>query len=114
MKSSRSPSKPWRATRRPNQPRWNGRSYTTFAGPLAGYRAAFAEELRPTVLVSCWPLVAPLGNFANYENGVHLVIPQRHIPTSLFNLSEDSQPRTLSTGNAAGEPHSTGKLAGAC
>ena len=28
--------------------------------------------------------------------------------------SEDSQPRTLSTGDATGEPHSTGKLAGAC
>jgi len=54
-------------------------------GPLSVYRAA-ADEMRPTVLIACWPLVPQLARMAGcYRNGVDLVIPaQRHLPAELI------------------------------
>ncbi len=67
-------------------------------GPLPGFRAAFGGATRPTVIVNCWPLVVPLGNFAsNYENGVHVVIPaQKHIPADLINPHAKTRSRAHS------------------
>jgi branched-chain amino acid aminotransferase len=66
-------------------------------GPLPMYAAA-GEELRPTVLIYCWPLVSQMGKFAsNYANGVHLVIPsQQHIPPSLLNPHAKTRSRAQS------------------
>jgi branched-chain amino acid aminotransferase len=56
-------------------------------GPVSAYRAAFAAEaLRPTVVVSCFPLVEKLGRLARaYDSGLDLVVPrQRAIPADLL------------------------------
>ncbi|WP_166828280.1 aminotransferase class IV [Thalassoroseus pseudoceratinae] len=58
------------------------------SGPGGEYRVAFAdEELRPTVCIQCFPLIARLAKFANlYETGVQLVIPEQHaMPPDLKN-----------------------------
>lgn len=57
-------------------------------GPGGEYRVAFSDEdLRPTVCIQCFPLIARLAKFANYyEAGVRLVVPeQRAMPPSLQN-----------------------------
>ncbi len=56
-------------------------------GPADDFRAAFAsEELRPTVLVSCFPMHEKLAKLAaRYVSGVDLVVPaQRSLPSSLL------------------------------
>jgi branched-subunit amino acid aminotransferase/4-amino-4-deoxychorismate lyase len=56
-------------------------------GPAAGFRDAFsADELRPTVIVSCYPLVGRLGELAPaYDDGIDLVVPrQRAMPGDLW------------------------------
>jgi branched-chain amino acid aminotransferase len=56
-------------------------------GPVSGYRRAFRpDELRPTVLVSCYPLVEKLGRLAPaYDSGLEAVVPsQRSIPGHLL------------------------------
>ena len=56
-------------------------------GPLPMYRDAFAEEeLRPTVIVSCYPLIEKLGRLADaYDTGLDLVVPpQPAIPGELL------------------------------
>ena len=56
-------------------------------GPAELYAPAFhPAQLRPTVLISCWPLVRTMGRFAaNYTNGVRVVIcPQRSLPQELI------------------------------
>ena len=56
-------------------------------GPASAFREAFApDELRPTVIVACYPLAAKMAALAPaYETGVDLVVPaQRSLPTDLF------------------------------
>ena len=56
-------------------------------GPAELFSSAFPEEgLRPTVIISCWPLVKALGRFApNYDHGVRLIVsPQKSIPPDLI------------------------------
>lgn len=56
-------------------------------GPAAAFRGAFAkDELRPTVIVACYPLVEKMASLAPaYESGVDLVIPaQRSLPHELL------------------------------
>lgn len=56
-------------------------------GPADDFRAAFtAEELRPTVLVSCFPMTLKLAKLApSYAAGVDLIVPaQRSIPSAVF------------------------------
>lgn len=64
-------------------------------GPLALYRTAFAEPLRPTVSINCWPLVVHMGTFAaNYDSGVHLVIPaQQALPAHLVDPKAKTRSR---------------------
>lgn len=55
-------------------------------GPASAFLDAFApEERRPTVVISCYPLVAKLASLAPaYETGIDLVVPaQRALPTDL-------------------------------
>jgi branched-chain amino acid aminotransferase len=56
-------------------------------GPASAFREAFTpDELRPTVIVACYPLAAKMAALAPaYETGVDLVVPaQRSLPTDLF------------------------------
>lgn len=56
-------------------------------GPVAAYRRAFApEEMRPTIIVHCYPLLDRLGRAAlAYDTGLDLVIPQqRSLPADLL------------------------------
>ncbi|MFO1020799.1 MAG: aminotransferase class IV [Planctomycetales bacterium] len=55
-------------------------------GPVELYSTVFPEGLRPTLAISCWPLVKTMGKFAPlYETGVPLLIsPQRSIPPELI------------------------------
>lgn len=56
-------------------------------GPASGFEAAFpAAPHRPTILVSCFPLIPRLASLARfYETGVDLVVPdQRAIPPGLL------------------------------
>ena len=64
-------------------------------GPLALYRTAFSEPLRPTVSINCWPLVTHMGSFAaNYAKGVDLVIPAQHaIPAHLLDAKAKTRSR---------------------
>jgi branched-chain amino acid aminotransferase len=50
-------------------------------GPLDLYRRAFAEPLRPTISINCWPLITHMGRFAaTYENGVlEIRVPKQSI-----------------------------------
>ncbi len=56
------------------------------SGPGELYRAAFAEPIKPTVCINCWPLIPQLARLALlYETGVRLVIPpQRVLPASFI------------------------------
>jgi branched-chain amino acid aminotransferase len=64
-------------------------------GPLSLYQTAFAEPLRPTVSISCWPLVVHMGAFAaNYAKGVDLVIPAQHaLPAHLLDPKAKTRSR---------------------
>lgn len=56
-------------------------------GPSGGFQQAFAaEELFPTVAVSCFPLSSRLAALASaYDQGIDLVVPaQRSIPAELI------------------------------
>jgi branched-chain amino acid aminotransferase len=59
-------------------------------GPSEEYRAAFAvEEMRPTVVVSCFPMREKLARLArSFREGIDLVVPaQRSLPSSLLDTS---------------------------
>lgn len=65
-------------------------------GPTAANFAAFAPaEMRPTVIVSCFPLVEKLGSLATaYETGIDAVVPkQRSIPGELLDDSLKTRSR---------------------
>lgn len=65
-------------------------------GPVAAYALAFeADEMRPTVLVSCFPLTDKLGRLAPiYQSGLNLVIPpQRSLPSELLPAGIKSRSR---------------------
>ena len=65
-------------------------------GPHPAFRAAFAEgELRPTVIVSCYPLVEKLAALADaYTHGVDLAIAQqRALPGSVLPASLKTRSR---------------------
>ena len=55
-------------------------------GPLPLYRSVFPDGLRPTITISCWPLIWHLAPYARlYATGVHAVItPQRSVPSRLI------------------------------
>ncbi|MEK6238584.1 MAG: aminotransferase class IV, partial [Planctomycetales bacterium] len=56
-------------------------------GPARGFHQAFAEEeIRPTILIACFPLISKLGSLADkFQTGVDLVVPsQRAIPPDLL------------------------------
>lgn len=64
-------------------------------GPLALYRSVFPQGLRPTVTISCWPLVTHLTPMVElYETGCHAVIPpQRSVPARLIDPKIKSRSR---------------------
>jgi branched-chain amino acid aminotransferase len=65
-------------------------------GPAAGFRDAFAADaLRPTVIVSCYPLVGRLGELAPaYDEGLDLIVPrQRAMPGELLDDSIKTRSR---------------------
>lgn len=65
-------------------------------GPSPGFLDAFgADDRRPTVLISCYPLVRRMaGMAAAYETGVDLVIPpQRAIPSSALDPTVKTRSR---------------------
>ena len=55
-------------------------------GPLELYGWAFAEPLRSTITINCWPLTWHLAGLAQfYDTGVHAVIPrQQSVPARLI------------------------------
>lgn len=56
-------------------------------GPAAAFRGAFTQdELRPTVVVACYPLAGKMAALAPaYESGIDLVVPdQRSLPHGLL------------------------------
>lgn len=59
-------------------------------GPVSAYRGTFLpDELRPTVVIACYPMLDKLAALAPaYESGVDLVIPeQRSLPHWLLDTS---------------------------
>lgn len=59
-------------------------------GPSAEYRDAFAaDELRPTVIVSCYPMAEKLAKLsASYRDGIDLVVPaQRSLPSAVLDAA---------------------------
>jgi len=59
-------------------------------GPSGAFRDAFSpEELRPTVIVACYPIVKKMAALAPaYETGIDLVVPaQRSFPNDLFDAA---------------------------
>jgi branched-chain amino acid aminotransferase len=65
-------------------------------GPVPALGEAFtADELRPTVIVSCFPLVEKLGALAAaYTTGIDLVVPaQRSLPGELLDDSLKTRSR---------------------
>ena len=59
-------------------------------GPASGFRAHFpAEELRPTVIVACYPLAEKMAQLAPaYTSGIDLVVPdQRSLPHGLLSAA---------------------------
>lgn len=55
-------------------------------GPAELYFPAFPEaDQRPTVIISCWPLLRNMGRFAkNYDHGVEVIVsPQKSLPPHL-------------------------------
>ncbi len=55
-------------------------------GPAELYSPLFPAGLRPTIIISCWPLIKALGRFApNYDQGVNVIISsQQSIPPNLI------------------------------
>ena len=56
-------------------------------GPASAFRSHFsAEEIRPTVIVACYPLAEKMASLAaTYETGIDLVVPeQRSLPHELL------------------------------
>lgn len=65
-------------------------------GPGAGFSGAFTpEEMRPTVIVSCYPITGRMAALAPaYTSGIELVIPsQRAIPSALLEASIKTRSR---------------------
>lgn len=65
-------------------------------GPVMALAEAFApDELRPTVIISCFPLIEKLGSLATaYESGIDLVVPaQRSLPGDLLDDSLKTRSR---------------------
>ncbi|MBS0211452.1 MAG: aminotransferase class IV [Planctomycetes bacterium] len=65
-------------------------------GPAAGFEMMFpAEQRRPTVLISCVPLVDKMATLAPaYDSGIDLVVPaQRALPSSLWDCSIKTRSR---------------------
>ncbi len=64
-------------------------------GPLPAYHTAFADGIRPTVLINCWPLITHTGGFApNYDTGVDVMIPaQQTIPAHLLDPKAKTRSR---------------------
>lgn len=65
-------------------------------GPSPAFAEAFTpDEMRPTVLISCYPLLTKLAVLADaYESGIDLVVPgQRSIPQELFDCSLKTRSR---------------------
>ena len=64
-------------------------------GPLDVYASAFPEGLHPTVIISCWPLVRQMGDFAaHFQNGVRMVIPaQSALPAHLLDPKAKTRSR---------------------
>ena len=59
-------------------------------GPAAGFRSHFTtDELRPTVIVACYPLAEKMARLAPaYETGVDLIVPdQRSLPHNLLSAA---------------------------
>jgi branched-chain amino acid aminotransferase len=82
----------------PNEPAdvdWNIIHHVS-RGPVPGFQAAFTpEQLRPTLIISCFPLVTKLAALANvYETGLDLVVPpQRALPHELLDASIKNRSR---------------------
>jgi len=65
-------------------------------GPVTALRDAFTPaEMRPTVIVSCFPLIEKLGSLAPaYDAGIDLVVPaQRSLPGELLDDSLKTRSR---------------------
>lgn len=65
-------------------------------GPAAAFRHAFeAEQFRPTVIVSCYPLMWKMARLAaSYDEGIDLVVPhQRALPTDLVHAKIKTRSR---------------------
>lgn len=65
-------------------------------GPSPQFADAFAaDEFRPTVVISCYPLTAKIASLApSYESGVELVVPpQPSLPHSLLDSSIKTRSR---------------------
>ena len=64
-------------------------------GPLSLYRTVFPEGLRPTVSISCWPLITHMAGFARYyEAGIPLCIPsQQAMPAHLLDPKAKTRSR---------------------
>lgn len=65
-------------------------------GPVPALREAFTgEEMRPTVIVSCFPLIDKLASLASaYTSGIDLVVPaQRSLPGALLDDSLKTRSR---------------------
>ncbi|MEX0714256.1 MAG: aminotransferase class IV [Pirellulales bacterium] len=65
-------------------------------GPSAAFREAFShEEIRPTVIISCFPLEVRLAALAPaYDRGLDLVVPpQRSLPGELLDSSIKTRSR---------------------
>jgi branched-chain amino acid aminotransferase len=64
-------------------------------GPLDIYRTAFAEGIRPTISINCWPLITHMGGFApKYSSGVSIVIPaQQAVPAYLIDPKAKTRSR---------------------
>jgi branched-chain amino acid aminotransferase len=64
-------------------------------GPLGLYRTVFADELQPTVVINCWPLITHMGGFApRYDTGVSLCIPsQQALPSHLLDAKAKTRSR---------------------
>lgn len=64
-------------------------------GPLGIYRTAFAEGVRPTVSINCWPLITHTGSFApTYDAGIDIVVPaQQAVPAHLVDPKAKTRSR---------------------
>ncbi len=64
-------------------------------GPLDLYASTFRDGVCPTVIISCWPLVVHMGQFAkSYDSGLNLVIaPQQALPAHLLDPKAKTRSR---------------------